>query len=745
MQPTNMTQRHRNAISSTPCWLFLGTWLVLTFMPFSTARCQQDQLPRQGYYNNFIPFYEGDYRRAERQFSSDARSAFKFGNTRFLDSLCYWTMLGECHYHMGNYGQAMNFYNEALALYLQFNDQSWQSRVQLPPTIQVATNLAPKARITWGTPKRTAKYSDLPNTMSYLFGNLNSGQALQQGGVVDPARQRRVDVQEIARCVALAMHRRRIIMGPTCQYDPLTQQLSSKLSAAGTRGSVFGCWNGVIMGVAKSASADTRTATKLLARSLQFSGGIDHWLTPIALLELAHLAKESNELAAAHEFALEASYCAAVFNQYDLVEEALSFATAIHLSSKRTPYPALEPAIAWANRNRARLMQATMIVRLAECYAEAGDAASSGRILGQFRRATSRTSLNQAVVGSRATYVAAVNQFLTGKFNAGAELLADALKQFQNGSLWLYRLRLADQLAIEGSITPRQSDALYELLLHDPTVEEWRFDPMEAVAFLASSHVGALERWFEIKIRQRNAEQALTVADLVRRHRFFATLPMGGRLLAFRWILESPQKAISDFSFKQRKDFLIRVPGYKQLVDQATTVRNKLIRIPLKPDPDSDEAREQARLYAELAKISDAQESLLASFALRREPTELAFPPSIDVSKFRDKIGKDQIAVVCMATEAGYHFFLVGNEGERYLGIRLPNKVRSGMSKLFKELGIRDHSGSIDEAKLREEDWKQLAFDLGKAIFGDTTMRNGKSTKKSSSSRTGRCGIYRLN
>ena len=500
MQFLSFRDQSRNASQSfRPVLLILLLAILSTILLQGEIRAQRDRLPRPAYYNNIIPFYRADYARAQRLFASDARSAYKFGDSRFLDSVCYWTMMGECYFHMGDYSEAMKFYNEAMTLYLQFNNSNWQSRVQLPPTIQIATNLAPKAQVTWGVPKRTAKYSDVPDTMGYLFGNLQAGQALQQGGVVDPARQRRVDVQEIMRCVALAMHRRRVIMGPTCQYDPLTQQLSSSLSARGTRGSMFGCWNGVIVGIAKSSSGDNKTATKVLARSLQFTGGIDHWLTPVALLELAHLAQKSNELAVAEEFAREASYCAAVFNQYDLVEEALSMATSLHLSNRRTPYPALEPAIAWANRNNARLMQASAIVRLAECYAEAGDNVAAEQVLGQFRRASSRTSLGRAVVGARATYVAALAQFLAGKFKAGDELLAQSLQQFQKGSQWLYRLALADQLVIDGSITPRQADALYTLLLHDPTVKEWRLDPMEAVAFLASPHVGALERWFEIK------------------------------------------------------------------------------------------------------------------------------------------------------------------------------------------------------------------------------------------------------
>ena len=60
-----------------------------------------------------------------------------------------------------------------------------------------------------------------------------------------------------------------------------------------------------------------------------------------------------------------------------------------------------------------------------------------------------------------------------------------------------------------------------------------------------------LEHWFEIALNRKEEERAIEISDRIRRHRFFTTLPMGGRLVALRWVLEAPQEAISDRALLQ--------------------------------------------------------------------------------------------------------------------------------------------------------------------------------------------------
>ncbi|MCH2183760.1 MAG: CHAT domain-containing protein, partial [Mariniblastus sp.] len=696
------------------------TWSAVMFCLFwltPTVTAQfRSRLPSQQYYNLFFDYYQADYKNSLEEFNQGANGAFKMGTDRFLDSVCYWTMMGECHYHMGNYAQAVELYEQALGLYLNYAAGGWQSRVQ-QPVIRPQTTAVQRAGIPWYTPQRVGGVADLPDTFQMMFGRVDAERAFVEGGAVQKAEFKSVDVAEIMRCVGLAIHRRRVIKGATCKPDPFTDTLVSGLSQMDRDQTPLGTWNRLLLGLAYASAEDYRRSQSLIGESLQLPGGLDHQLTPVGLLTLAQISLLENQTDAAARLALEASYSAALRNQYDLAEESLSLGTMVHLSRERSVYPPLESAIAWAARDRANLMQAGLIVRLAECYSEMGDAVASTKVLSQTRRPMSRNSLSRSVIASRMQYLIALNQFLQGDTKDGLNNLGKALRSFQNGSRWLYQLALADSLVVSGAVGDRQATALYSKLLRDPSLQEWRVDPIECLAFLTSSHVGAMERWFEIAVSIRNFELAMEVAELVRRHRFYSSLPLGGRMLAFRWMLHGPEEALNDQAKKERQDFFTRYPNYKLLADRAKKARAELQKLPVKPDPDTDELKQQTALYLDLFKTSQAQEEFLSTLALRREPSEMVFPPALNFSEMQSRIGPRQLALVSIATTNGYHQFAIGQRDKQYLGLIKPAQLKKGIGSMFKAMGIQDTAGGMEVEAIQSSEWKQAASELRAMVF----------------------------
>ena len=61
---------------------------------------------------------------------------------------------------------------------------------------------------------------------------------------------------------------------------------------------------------------------------------------------------------------------------------------------------------------------------------------------------------------------------------------------------------------------------------------------MECMAVLVTPHPLPYEHWFEATMARKEYEQALEIADRARRHRFFTSLALGGRLESLRWVLE---------------------------------------------------------------------------------------------------------------------------------------------------------------------------------------------------------------
>lgn len=678
---------------------------VLSF-ELRSAMAQSRRIPKLGYYSAFREYYQGDYKTARRRFRSEFTSAFQIGTNRYLDSVCILTMLGECHYQVGDYAAAMEFYDQGLNLYLNLVAQRWQQRIKLPQQIRRSTSAVQTAQITWGTPSRRGQIPNLPDTLPVVRGNVILGQALQTGGAVDPAEIRPVDVTEVMRCVALVISRRHQILGPGSVYDPLTLRTETLLKRPGIGdGTYLGSLNGIVYGLVLSSTGKTTQAIQLIQRSLQISGSFDHPLTALGLIELSRLALEADRAPDALRLASEASYTAGYFRQYDRITEALSAATQAHLLTQRSLYPPLRNAVAWADREDAEMMRTALTVRMAECFSEAGDPQSSNELLDAANRLMSRrNSLSNTLIASRSRYLTALNQFLLGNSASGLGLLQNAIEHLGTRSKSQYRLRTADALNAQGKLTARQADALYTLTLQDPTELQWKLEPMEAIAFLMTPHVDAMQRWFTVMVNRKRDVKSLQIADAIKRHRFYSTLPIGGRLLTLRWVMHGDSSLLSQDALKQRSSFLTRYPGYRRLVNEAASVRAELDTVALFPIKGDADFTRRTELVSKLVEISAAQEAQLASFALRREPAELAFPPRVSPERIQSSMQADQLAIYTLQTGEGYHIYAIDSRRIRYLGLVGEQAVSRRLAKIFKSMGVTGNYASTD--LLTTDDWK---------------------------------------
>ena len=633
--------------------------------------------------------------------------------------------MGECHYHLGNYVEALELYDRSLKLYLTYAQRRWQDRLRLPQLVQEDNVQINRARITWFRPSRKVRIGRLPSEMSMLFGRLDAIRVFEEGGVFNPAQFRQVDVTEIMRCTALAMHRRRIIRGPTCKYDPFTTELVNGLARTSSNSStVVGAYNGILKGIAAASLEDWSNATNRLKQSVLFEGKYDHALTPVAYLTMADIALSEGGDDIAEKLALEASYLAAIYDQYDIIEESLSRATMIHLKTERSVFAPLRNAITWPN-NRLNWLNAMLQVRLAECLVESGNGAGAARVLGEASKLVKRESIPRTVIASRYQYVSAAAAFLNGDAEAGNSLLDAAMNRDGNGSLSRFRMELTNTLSTNGSIGERESDRLFEVLLNDPTNDEWLLDPFEAMSALLFSRVNALERWFEIAVSRKNYTRAIEVSEKLRRYRFYASLPLAGRLLSFRWMLNASSHAVSKETLTRRSDFFLKHSPYQDLVRKADQINAKLTALPLVSDPKSDEHKQLSKLLPQLVDISAQQEAFLAKIALLREPVRMEFPPQRRAEKWLKSIRPGQRAIVGVATSDAYHSMMVSDQGVQYLSKVSRRKFKPIVNAYMKSLQVADNA--LDPEKLDENKWQKPARKLMKAIWPgvDTSQWTG--------------------
>ncbi len=675
-------------------------------------------VPSQAYLSHFGLLYGGEYEEAYKEFKMDLSSGVKTAQTRWIDSICYFTMVGECYYRMGKLGDALDSYNAAVKLYLAF--PNWMQQVQFPAVIQGKPNTA---NFPWGRSTRGTKLGIFPERMTIAQGQLTIDQQLQQGGVVTPPSLTPVSVQELIRCTALAIKRRGEIMGPVCPHDPLTNDITMALGRRpGPANHWSASWIDLELGVAYAAAGQTAQAIPLLKQSLVVSGEFDHPLTAMALLELGRIALDAGNYPEAGKCFEEATYSAAVFNDLTTLEEAFRLGEQTHvIAGQPGVYPPLAAATAWA-RNKYRELHASLLLSTAENNALVNKTNIALAALGEAKGSMgTRTISKLGDTASRFHYLAALVDFQLGKTTPGDQEIEQALNLQRDASKWLFQIRLADYFVVghDGPhLNAHRALDLYARLLGDPTPADWASRPLEALSVLSTPHAPVYEHWFESTL-DSGMELGLEVADRTRRHRFYSTLPLGGRLLSLRWVLESPIAGLDKQSQLERQNLLTKFPKYDELAKQVHKLRDELEAAPLVADGAAAQ-RKQAESLAELGRLSAQQEVLLREMALRREAADMVFPPMYATKDVQASLPPRQLMLIFFTTANSTHAWLLSKERYASWKTDAPAVLEKKIQMLLKAMGNYDSVREIQQTQLTEETWRQASRDLTDALLSNS-------------------------
>ena len=205
-------------------------------------------------------YWNGNYAGALAAFQSEFNAAIKSPGSqsasgRWIDSICYLTMAGECYYHMGQLPEALTQYNNA------------PDPLRVVPRLDAPRSISalhfsgrPADRGRWCPGEYRSGNSGVgqfPQTFLISQGNINNLQAVVQGGVVQQPMMVPISAAEIVRCTTLAIRRRHELMGPVCKYDALTNQLITLLQRVPLRRTI-GRRPGSIspLGTAQAAAGD---------------------------------------------------------------------------------------------------------------------------------------------------------------------------------------------------------------------------------------------------------------------------------------------------------------------------------------------------------------------------------------------------------------------------------------------------------------------------------------------------------
>jgi hypothetical protein len=699
---------------------------VLALLAASTAVAQLgDEVPHASYYAGMQSFYSGEYRTAGRELSRETQHGIRAGQTRWIDSICYYAMFGEVLYHQGRNADALAQFDEACQLLLAYPNWMLQVRFQQDPRPDMnRTRRAP----TWGRSQRTFVLGQFSGTEQVLVGDLNAQQTIQTGGVYRAPMLFRVNVVEVIRMSALAIRRRSEILGPLAAQDPITKQLSAALSAGNLSPANHwsGAWIDLLRGVAQEGAGKLDEADNLLGRSLVINGQFDHPLTAVALLEQGRIAAMKGDTQRAARMFAEAGYSAFYFEDYDVLTEAAINGWLNHIVSGGAGlYPPLDPIATWAQNNRLyhvstklRLAQGESLLWINQLQAGAAIIDEVGRRIGEMRN---------GLPGVHLAYLQAVMQILQGHYDPGGEALNRALVAQVGVSLRNFQISRLNTMFDSRAASARVAVDIYGSLLADPSPADWMRNPLDAMAVLETTNDAAFDRWFLAALERKEAPAALDIAERSKRRRYLSKQPLGGRVLALRAILESPDSDLSPDGLAQRQQIFGSFPEYKKLADVSRQLQRQLLGTPVLA-PTSAEAKPLNPLYDQWDRNATERQHMLAQLAVRRLPSALEFPPMRSAAELQKSLGSGEGLVVFHSVgENMYGFFVTKASINPWQTYDL-RRLRNGLGNFLRALGNYGANRELSFAELKSSAWHDAAKETYKGIFTNSHLDEAKLT-----------------
>jgi tetratricopeptide (TPR) repeat protein len=696
----------------------LALWLGCFFCKLGLAQLSSGgQVPQPLYYSGLELMHEGEFRDALQMFDTCYRSAMKFGTRRFMDSVCYLAMMGECYYQMGQLDRAFESYSAALEIALSY--PTWLQQVILPPTGASPLSSANRP-IPWGQRTRTNPVGQVPSTGLYTYSQIIVDPSLLERGAIVPQEARAINVVEIIRCTALALRRRIELLGPLSLADPLSKPASSVFSVQYTQPNHWSqCWGDLLAGLSAVSEGRLDAAIPLLTRSTTVAGRFEHQLSGIALIELGKLALARGDYGAAINFFQEASYDAFYYGDGLMLEEALRLAAVAHLVGRsQTVYPVLPAALAWAKTKRIPFIQASLDLSLAEQALATNNLAMASTALDDAQSIVSRRQMSTGRLATRLAFLRAASLLQSGATAQGQAALNAALPAMRSTSLWLFQIsRLSQvyasgQIGLRGPITPRTAHELYQLLLRDPTNLDWAIDPLECLAVISTPHPTLYDQWFAIAWQRKQWEDALEIADRARRHRFQSALPLGGRLDALRRLLEAPEVLLDNQARQERQNLLARYPQFAELSKQSRQLRQELLTTSLVPKNNEEQVALQKKWDAWM-EIIRKQESLLRAMAVDRTAVGVPFPPVIPTKQIRQQLPPGAVLWTFFAAGNDVFVFYVTNDQYDTWQLRGGQvAVQKLLSQYLTQLGFLDGNREFTVKDVAETGWQSAGANL---------------------------------
>ena len=246
-------------------------------------------------------------------------------------------------------------------------------------------------------------------------------------------------------------------------------------------------------------------------------------------------------------------------------------------------------------------------------------------------------------------------------------------------------------------------------------------DPMESLAVLSVPHQRSFEHWFKAAVSRKDHELAMEVSDRARRHRFFSTLPLGGRLESLRWVLEARKELLPQQAMLQRQDLLVRYPIYKDLHDQAEGLRRDVAALPPLARRRRDRQEAEERHGPAGRRSAASRRSCSAKLPSAASRPSSPFRPLRTTAEIQKSLPPGHALLVFFATSENIHAFLLNRD--KYADWQIagtPQAIALKTKTLLRKLGNVARQLRANPTELADTHWRKDAGELLDALLKGT-------------------------
>ncbi len=681
------------------------------------------------YFSARAIFDRGDYIEALQEYGDEIRRTVQNGRRHWVDSICYHARVGECHYQMGEIGNAMACFDIALQDCLD-NDEwpGWLHFDTAPNVRYKAKSLPP-----WGDRSLSSgEMAIIPDRvmMDYMLPDVDTNDSPRGYLPAPDAESQPIDPTEVAVCMALVLGRRAEILGPLGRYDELNEKLLHQLRKRPFPQEHWSnAWGDILLALALTTAGNDLEAKPLLEQSLQLDKKADHPLTGFAQLELGKIAIRATDYPAANRWFVAASLSGWHYEDAFVMGEAFrNIAMTRRMISADPNANVMPKALEWAEKERLRGMQILLNTLAAEDAVARREFAAAETKLKRARTVAEKHDVERGRLAGNWDYLGAITSYHADNTTVGDKTLEAALGRIRRASPWCYQLAQLEKLfdsgkiSTSGAISPRAGIELYGQLLREPTAFDRQTRPAESLAVDTTPRDGLFGQWFALAVAQRDAAKAFETAELARRHRFQSTLHLGGRLISLRFLIEAPVHLLTREQQEQRVRLLNERPELKQLSDDMQRVRQQIASQPLVATDGATQRRLDAS-YRELETLAARQEAMLHRMALEGVPVPNLFPPFVPYEEFRGRLPEGTVTLMYFETMGEIYGFLISRDKSEIWRIKSPQQLKTDVSKYLALIGQGGATSQLEIAELSRGAWAKAGQTLFLELLGgDRTL-----------------------